>query len=74
MEEVLMKKSLGITDASRRKFIRGTAAVGVSSLVVSAAPVSAITDSSQAETQKEPEAKGYRLTKHILDYYKTLVS
>jgi len=69
-----MKKSPGMNDASRRDFIRGTAAVGVSSLIVSAAPVSAVTDSSQAETQKKPEAKGYRLTKHILDYYKTLVS
>ena len=69
-----MKKSLGMTDASRRNFIQGTAAVGVSSLIVSAAPVSAVTEASQVETPKKPEAKGYRLTQHILDYYKTLVS
>jgi hypothetical protein len=74
MEEVLMKKSLGMTNASRRNFIRGTAAVGVSSLIVSAAPVSAVTNSSQMKAHDKPEAKGYRLTKHILDYYKTLVS
>jgi hypothetical protein len=69
-----MKKSLGMNDASRRNFIRGTAAVGVSSLIVSATPISAVADSSQEDAVKKHEAKGYRLTKHILEYYKTLLS
>lgn len=69
-----MKKSPEITDASRRNFIRGTAAVGVSSVVVAAVPASAVSASSQVDDTPATKSKGYRLTQHILDYYKTLVS
>ena len=69
-----MKKSFVITDASRRNFIRGTAAIGVSSAVVAAVPTVAVSASPQTGDEQVAKNKGYRLTQHILDYYKTLVS
>jgi hypothetical protein len=74
MEEAVMKKRLEITDASRRNFIRGTAAIGVSSVVVAAVPTVAVSASSQPGEEQLTKDKGYRVTQHILDYYKTLVS
>lgn len=69
-----MKKRLEITDASRRNFIRGTAAIGVSSAVVAAVPAIAVSASAQPGDEQVAKDKGYRVTQHILDYYKTLVS
>lgn len=60
-----------ITDSSRRKFLRGTASAGAGVAVVSAVPtVVAATD----VEEKEKSPKGYRLTQHILDYYKSTTS
>lgn len=69
-----MKKRFEITDASRRNFIRGTAAIGVSSAVVAAIPAVSVSASSQVADEQVTKDKGYRLTQHILDYYKTLMS
>ena len=60
-----------IADSSRRKFLRGTASAGAGVAVVAAVPgVVAATD----VEVKDKSAKGYRLTQHILDYYKSAAS
>lgn len=59
-------------DVSRRNFLRGalTAGIGAAAAVVASGGVAAVVE--EAEKPAEPPAKkGYRLTPHILDYYKS---
>jgi uncharacterized protein YbjT (DUF2867 family) len=67
-----MKKDAKQThDAARRNFLRTSAATGLGAAVAAALPGAA----AAAEAAPEPEeGKGYRLTRHVLDYYKTLAS
>jgi len=68
-----MKKDQKQThDASRRSFLRGSAATGLGIAVAASLPGTA----AAAETaQPEQDVrKGYRLTSHVLEYYKTLAS
>lgn len=61
-----------VKDNGRRKFLHGAAGAGVGVAVISSVPgVVAATDT---EGEKEKSAKGYRLTQHILDYYKSAAS
>lgn len=58
-------------DPQRRDFLRGSiaAATGVA---VTAATGKSIASVSEADVETKPEKKeGYRLTKHIADYYKS---
>lgn len=61
-----------VTDNSRRKFLRGTAGAGAGVAVVAAVP--GVVTATDAETEKDKTPKGYRLTQHILDYYKSTTS
>ena len=61
------KKNL---NEGRRDFLRGSAVVGagvVAATGLSGQAVAAI----EPEKTEQPVEEGYRLTKHILDYYKT---
>lgn len=60
-------------DNGRRKFLHGSALVGAGAVAASVLPEvpSASADTNQPE---QPVEEGYRLTKHIKDYYKTAAS
>ena len=60
------------TDNGRRKFLQSAAGAGVGVAVVASVPTAAL--AAETPEDKSPEAKGYRLTQHILDYYKTAAS
>ena len=68
-----MKKELKQThDAARRNFLRNSAATGLGAAVAVSLPA---TVTAEEEATPEPSVKkGYRLTRHVLDYYKTLTS
>ena len=56
---------------SRRKFLKTGAAAGAGAAVASLLPetVAAAVESDREEEQRPK--KGYRLTRHVIDYYKT---
>ena len=58
-------------DTQRRDFLRGSiaTAAGIATAAATGTSIAAITDTG---VSAEPEKKeGYRLTKHITDYYKS---
>lgn len=64
-------------DNERRRFIKGSlvAGVGVATAVVLPGEVMAAEHAEHEESPDRPKAqKGYRLTPHILEYYKTMAS
>jgi len=59
------------TDSKRRDFLRGSiaAATGIAATTAAGTSIAAVTDT---DVGMEPEKKeGYRLTRHIADYYKS---
>jgi len=56
---------------SRRKFLSGGAILGVSAVAVAIAPNAAIAATKQEPDVENKKEEGYRLTKHIADYYKS---
>ena len=67
-----MKDQKQKVSQSRRKFLRDTAVTGGAAAAVVAVPGVA---QAKAETQEKPEKEeGYRLSQHILDYYKGAAS
>ena len=62
-------------DSSKRAFLRGSAAVGATAGLVVATPAVASTPAEEVTPAAEKiEKKGYRLTKHVSDYYRTAKS
>ena len=64
-------------DNGRRKFLNGSALVGAGAVVATVIPgvAGATTDNDQSgQAAEQPREEGYRLTKHIQDYYKTAAS
>ena len=59
---------------SRRTFLRGTVLTSAGAAVATAVPGVAVASVAQAESEPESKQKGYRLTQHIVDYYKTAAS
>lgn len=59
--------------SARRKFLRGSLMTGVGVAAAAALPNAVLAAESDSVEKKE-EQKGYRLTQHILDYYKTMAS
>jgi hypothetical protein len=58
-------------DTQRRDFLRGSiaAATGIAATAAAGTSIAAVADTGAGE---EPETKeGYRLTRHIADYYKS---
>ena len=69
-----MKQNDKQTSQSRRTFLRDTVLTSAGAAVATAVP--GIAAASVAETGPEADGKqkGYRLTQHIVDYYKTAAS
>jgi hypothetical protein len=58
---------------SRRQFLRDAGVAGGAAAVAASAPGIALAEDSGEVAEQKP-AEGYRLTKHILDYYKSAAS
>lgn len=69
-----MKRDDKQTKLSRRTFLQGTLATGAGAAMAAAVPGVAAADTSEASIDSDAKQKGYRLTQHILDYYKTAAS
>lgn len=67
-----MSKRSHLPDSQRRKFLRGSivAATGVAAASTIAGSSLASIDETDAGVEAEKK-EGYRLTKHIADYYKS---
>jgi len=61
-------------DIGRRRFLSGVAAAGVGTAVAAAVPAgSALAGTGQPQAEAGG-SKGYQLSQHVLDYYKTAAS
>jgi len=65
-----MKRDVKRVDAGRRKFINGAAAAGLGTIAAASLPMSTLAAPAQ-DPGKESAGKGYRLSQHVLDYYKS---
>ena len=70
----MSKDKKHINRTSRRKFLRGSAVVGTGAAAVAVIPATAIAAAQVQAEADTPIEEGYRLTKHIADYYKSTVS
>jgi hypothetical protein len=59
-----------LKNQERRAFIKKSALVGAGVATTSMASTAAIADVG-SDIQQKPEQKGYQLTQHVLDYYKS---
>jgi hypothetical protein len=68
-----MSKQNQTTQESRRRFLREslTLGTGAVTLALTANTVAAAVTEQTPETIAKPAQKGYHLTQHIADYYKT---
>ena len=65
-----MKKKSQLRDQERREFIKKSTLIGAGVAATTMASTQAIADVN-GEPAGPPEQKGYRLTQHVLDYYKS---
>lgn len=65
-----MKNKRQPRDQERREFIRKSTLVGAGVAATTLASARAIAEVSDSALEK-PEQKGYQLTRHVLDYYKS---
>ncbi len=66
-----MKQIKKHTNLSRRTFLRGRVLSSAGAAVATAVPGVAVASVTEADSEPESRHKGYRLTQHIVDYYKT---
>lgn len=59
-------------DGGRRRFLAGSVVAGAGAAVAAAVPGSALADRGSGQPQQA--ATGYRLSQHVLDYYKSTTS
>jgi hypothetical protein len=69
-----MKHSKQQVSQSRRRFLRDAGVSGGIAAVAAATPAIALAETGNGEAPGSKPRQGYRLTKHILDYYKTAAS
>ncbi len=69
-----MKQIKTHPNLSRRTFLRGTVLTSTGAAVAAAVPGVAMASVTEAETEPNSKHKGYHLTQHIVDYYKTAAS
>jgi hypothetical protein len=65
-----VKNKSQLKDQERRAFIKKSTLVGAGVAATTMASTSAIAGIS-GDTAEEPGQKGYQLTQHVLDYYKS---
>lgn len=65
-----MKSKTQLKDEKRREFIKKSTLVGAGVAATAIASTGAIADVDTVSSDK-PEQKGYQLTRHVLDYYKS---
>ena len=68
-----MKKPKQPVSNSRRKFLRDAGISSGVAAVAATAPGVALAEPTAADAEAKPD-EGYRLTQHILDYYKSVAS
>ena len=66
-----MKQNDTQTNLARRVFLRGTVLTSAGAAVVTAVPGVAVASATETLSEPAGKKKGYRLTQHIVDYYKT---
>ncbi len=57
-------------DQQRRDFVKKSTLIGVGVATAAALPQTALADTSDPQPQKA-EQKGYQVTQHVIDYYKS---
>jgi uncharacterized Rossmann fold enzyme len=70
VEEISVKSKTQLKDEKRREFIKKSTLVGAGVAATAIASTGVIADVDTASSDK-PEQKGYQLTQHVLDYYKS---
>jgi hypothetical protein len=70
VEEKYVKNKSQLKDQERRAFIKKSTLIGAGVAATTMASTSTIAGIS-GDTAEEPEQKGYQLTQHVLDYYKS---
>jgi len=68
-----MKQKNRPVDKGRRKFLSGAAAAGIGG-VAAAIPAANTLAATGDEDQSPKKSKGYQLSQHVLDYYKSAAS
>ncbi|MCB1752479.1 MAG: twin-arginine translocation signal domain-containing protein [Gammaproteobacteria bacterium] len=69
-----MKQTQKPVDRDRRRFLGGAAAAGVGSAVAAALPATSVLAEGGEAVPDMRKARGYQLTQHVLDYYKSAAS
>ncbi len=59
---------------SRRTFLRGTVLTSAGAAMATTIPGVAVASVTETESEPDSKHKGYHLTQHIVDYYKTAAS
>jgi hypothetical protein len=68
-----VKKTKNDLNKNRREFIKNSTLVGAGIAATAVIP-GAVSASSEIEKPEDNKQKGYQLTAHILDYYKSAAS
>ncbi len=61
-------------DAERRQFIKGSLATGVGIATAAVLPGTLVAAGQEGSPDEPKAQKGYHLTPHIIEYYKTMAS
>ena len=72
-EEYLVKKIKNDLNKTRREFIKSSTLVGAGAVATAVLPGTAIA-SNPVEKPEDKKQKGYQLTEHVLEYYKSAAS
>jgi hypothetical protein len=70
VEEISVNSKTQPKDEKRRDFIKKSTMLGAGVAATAVASTGALADVDTASSDK-PEQKGYQLTQHVLDYYKS---
>ena len=66
-----MKKKDRKMDQQRRDFLRNSAATGAGVVIAATVPAVAVAGTNEDALQPAKDNTGYRLSQHIVDYYKS---
>ena len=66
-----MKRNKQKNIRNRREFLRNGAIAGAGVAVASSLPSASMASTGEGITEEQSAEEGYRLTRHIVDYYKS---